>query len=542
MKNEKLYDGITDIRDETLRRAENVPLRAKKNPVRRWGLLAAAAVLIVGCGLFAFRQLLPGGYGVGYTSGSTGAIAGSGGTGSTDSNTGGKGSGDPASPEDFEYMDYQGPILPLMLSEPVSGVSAERQTTLDFAPYETRTEEWTDANGEQRIYTTSDQAVLVTDSYTLKNADAEDKTFTVFYPFAGDFHLSADACPSVAVNSQTIETELTAGSYSGGFLDAEGNETAGTDRFNLLQLGSCQAYRELLGGDYLSHTLDTVPELTETVKVYRFYDFDAPIADEKNPNPSLQAAYVLDYGKTKIITFGSNGGGDDYDSGSGYRVVGGLGRTNGHSDEMLLIVVGEDIQDLRTQGFINSGCHPGDEIEVGCRMEVKEAILGDVLRELTGRYFAHTDPEEGPQLADTQDGELLYAATVDTLLRYGILNDDPAERYSFGMLEELLTDVTSMKRVFLLRFEVTVPAGGETEITLEMRKEASVSFMNDYTNGFDLLWDPVNLPLSERGLELRNTGLVTIVDDSFDSALQEGVQLLPNAAAEHLWLKVIKAN
>ncbi len=542
MKSERLYDGITDVRDETLRRAENVPLRSKKDPVRRWGLLAAAAVLIVGCGLFAFRQLRPGGYGVGYSSGSTGAFAGSGSTGSTDSNTGGKGSGDPASSEGFDYMDYQGPILPLMLPEPVSGVSAERQTTLDFAPYETRTEEWTDANGKQRSYTTSDQAVLVTDSYTLKNADAEEKTFIVFYPFAGDFRLPADTCPSVAVNGQTIETELTAGSYSGGFLDAEGNETAGADRFNLLQLGSCQAYRELLNGDYLSQTLDTVPELTQTVKVYRFYDFDAPIADEKKPNPSLQAAYTLDHAKTAVLSYGSNGGGDDYDAGNGYRVVGGLGRTNGHSDEMLLIVFGEDIQNLRTQGYINSGCHPGDEIEVGCRMEVREAVLGDVLRELTGRYFAHTDPEEGPQLADAQDGELLYAAAADTLLRYGILNDDPAERYSFGMLEELLTDVTSMKRVFLLRFEVTVPAGGDTEVTLKMRKEASVSFMNDYTNGFDLMWDPVNLPVSARRLELRNTGFVTIAADSLGGTLQEGVQLLPSAAAEHLWLKVVKAN
>lgn len=523
MKSEKLYDGITEIRDETIERAENVKFHTAGKPLRRWGTLAAALVLVLGLGLVIGIALRPAGAG-----GSTGATAGG--------NSGITGFGYPTMDSStYSYMDYEGPVLPLMALE-ATEIEVSRHTVLDFAPYDPQPEDGTVFDGEPVYVSRFDRAVQVTDSYVLKNTSAEDLTLTLCYPFAGDFFMTDAEYPTLTVDGQKTDAELTAGSYSGGFMDTAGKSATAAERYNLAQLKSWEDYRALLdGGDYLSFTLDSVPELTETVKVYRFYDFDAPMADEKKPNPSLQAAYTLDFEKATILSYGTSGGGDDRESGSGYRVVGGLGRNSGHSEEMLLIVLGEDIQNLSTQGFINSGCNPGDEIEVGCRVEVKEAELGDVLQELVSDYFADRE-----RISDFADDSLLYAAVVDHLMRYGLLNENPAERYSTGMLEELMMDVGSMQRIFLLRFEVTIPAGGELELALSFRKHASENFMQDLTNGFDALRESESLPITEWMLELKNAQLVELVGDSLDGTLTAGEQTIP-ADKAHIWLNVIKA-
>ena len=139
--------------------------------------LAAALFLVTGAGLLF---LLPGGGG------------GAGGAGSSGAST---------------FMSYAGPVMPLTLWEANKNITAERDITLDFAP-------WTEDK-----YSTG---ILVTDAYTLTNTSGQDQTVTVFYPFASKLYSLEYDLPLLTLDGRELETVLHTGNYTGGYEGAYG--------------------------------------------------------------------------------------------------------------------------------------------------------------------------------------------------------------------------------------------------------------------------------------------------------------------------------
>ena len=125
-------------------------------------------------------------------------------------------------------MSYAGPVFPLAVPSGGEELTAQREVTYDFSGW-----------GEQPW----PHQMPTTDRYTIGNPTGEDKTVTLYYPFASSLGDLKDDTPVLKVDGAEAETTLRVGSYSGGFQTVPGGEDAGL--LNLEQFNSWEQYREI---------------------------------------------------------------------------------------------------------------------------------------------------------------------------------------------------------------------------------------------------------------------------------------------------------
>ena len=514
-RSERLLTQLGEIRDEIVDEAdEPVPGRQRKRPMwKRWAAMAAGlAIILLTAGVF------------------TGVIHLLGGS----SGTGGSGI-DPADSGPTTFMCYAGPVFPLTLREADSGLTARRDITLDFAPWMPVTE-----NGYQR-YSTD---ILVNDSYVLTNTSEEDKTVPVLYPFTGALYELAERTPTLTANGVELNAVLHAGVYTGGFQDAYGG--SGEQRLNLNQLNSWEEYKALLSdGRYQRLALGEYPDLSSVpVTVYRFYDYYGPEPDEKAgyPNPSIRAGFELDYDRTTVLSYGFNGAGFDRENGAMIQEFSVPRPYNPwYGDPRYLIVVGDDIQNLTTGGYVTGGTDADTEKldSAGVSVERYTSDLESALRmaaELV--YDGNERLQEGGA-----DFEMYFGLFKEFLCSYGVLSEKSAERYDTGWLEDL--DVDVVDRVFYLEAEITVPAGGSVQLTAEMTKEGSYDFYCAHTEnqgiyGYDFVTElGSNLNCTGQRATVEDRGLIEIVRQNFGFDLKNGIKTVDlDPAREHYYLEV----
>lgn len=509
-RSERLFEALGEISEEKI--DEAVPIEKKPFHWKRWTALAAALVLVIGAGSYILPRL--GGR----------AGAGSAGAGSDGAST---------------FMAYAGPVLPLTLREEDSAITAEREITLDFAPW---VPVWVpDADLEAGGYYETPTDIQVTDAYTLTNTSVEDKTVSVLYPFSGNLNSLEKIRPTLTAGGQELEATLYAGQYSGGFQGAwEGwpNRKDNPGSVNLDQPKSWEDYRDSLeGGDYLKSAMEEWADLSGVpVTVYEFTDPWGPEPDTKAgiPNPTIRVEFDLDYDKTDVLSFGFGGGLYDQE--------------NGHQGKSFsiprdfwpeskkwpryLIVLGDDIQNLTTQGCVTGGWDDEETVEAGVTIQRYESNLEKIL---------HTVAEYA--LREEKDFDLAYGLWKDWLLSYGVLADAPMERYRRGDIEPM--DINIMSRVFYLEGEVTVPAGGSVTLTAEMTREGSYDFYCVHTEnrgvyGYDMVTElGSNLICTGQTAVLEDRGQIEIVRQNFGFDLKNGVnRVILNPAQEHYYLEV----
>ena len=92
------------------------------------------------------------------------------------------------------------------------------------------------------------------------------------------------------------------------------------------------------------------------VTVYRFTDPYGPEESDEAPNPSLQVRFSLDYDATVVLRFGFEGGSYDREAGEMCQSFS-IPRPGEKSyrQERVLIVLGEDVEDLSVTGVTASG-------------------------------------------------------------------------------------------------------------------------------------------------------------------------------------------
>lgn len=533
---ERLLEAMNSLPDATLE--ENVPVTAgKKRRWKKWAALAAClCVVVLGVGVFTGYIPLLGGR------------AGQGGSGSDGASV---------------FMSYAGPVFPLTLGEENDAIEAERNVTLDFEPWapvwisnreEADSRTWlTEAERQEvlELYNEhypeggqykSSTDILVTDAYMLTNTSAEEQTLTVRYPFVSGLDNLEENRPTLTADGTELETTLRVGSYAGGFEGVWGaNDPEGTA--NLAYPHSWTDYQTLLSdGSYLENTLGPGPDVTDVpVVVYKLTDPYGPEQDEEAgiTNPTLRVTFNLDYDKTNILTYGFHGA--SYDREAGVMIqdfsIPQPGEPNYGTKEFYLLVLGEDVENMTIQGYANGSLEADAPRLEGCGATVEryESDLDTMLRQLLPLIW-----EEAGQ--EGADFEMYYRAFLEQLLSYGVLSDEPVERYDTGWLENI---EGGMVRVCWLESEVTVPAGGTVSITAAMTKEGSYDFhcaetANQGVYGYDLVTRlGSNLACSVQTATLEDRGQIEIVRQNFGFDLERGITTVPlDPAEEHYYLEV----
>ena len=537
MKSDELLDAIGEAKDEYVQDVRNP--QAKKTPGWAKWASAIAACLVLALG---FR----------YASSHMGGAAPSEGGGAGHENG-------------SVFMSYAGPVFPLTLLEENGKISAERNITLDFAPWvpvwitneqeaaslvnvseaerQDALEMYNEWYPEGGYYQTSSD-IIVTDAYTLTNTDAENQTIRVLYPFASTLSELDENRPVLTAGDKKLDTDLHIGTYAGGFQGGwenweETHENPGS--LNLLGFDSWEDYQTLLSdGSYLQKALGGFTDLSHIpVTVYQLTDAWGPEENDDAgiPNPSIRVLFEMDYDKTKVISYNFNGGLHDQDKGV-------MGRSfsireeweRGYGTPYYLIVIGDDIKNLSWQGYVTGGWDTKETIEAGVTVTRTESNLEEALREAAEyNYREMYEPQ--------YDFELYYGLLKEHLVAYGVLSESTLERYDSGMVEEL--DVVGVGRVCWLEAELTIPAGESVTINATFEKEASFDYScagteNKGVSGYDMVTTlDSNLSFTKQTAQLEDRGQIEIVRQNFGFDLANGInQVTLDLSVPHYYLEV----
>ena len=474
------------------------------------------------------------------------------------------------------FMSYAGPVFPLTLREENPAISAARRITLDFAPWvpvwisneeeaasrEGLTEEerqevldahnrWFPKGGRYESSTN----IRVTDSYTLTNADTREQTVRILYPFASSLNDLHKTRPTLTLNGEALDTVLHSGTYAGSFqgtwdFGAEAHDNPGS--VNLDSFVRWEDYRDLLAdGTYLQRALGDFIDFRQIpVILYAFTDARGPERNraEGVPNPTIRVMFDLDYDRTRILTWGFNGGLTDEEQGIGGRLFGiPEAGTPGYGVPKYLIVMGEDVENLRFQGYATGGWDTKDTVEAGVTVTRRESDLEEALQ-LAAEAWYRVRPDEGDYLsASPEDGfALAFGLMKEHLAAYGVLSENGADRYAFGMIEDLF-EVTAVTRVFWLEAEITVPAGGDAALEAAFEKKPSLDFGGAAEHkgvcGYDLVTElGSDLAFTGQTARLEDRGQIEILRQNFGFDPAGGVtEVTLDPTEPHYYLEVKKA-
>lgn len=519
MRAEDILDALGALAPETVQAARARP--AAQKPVwLRWGAMAAALALVVGLGRFAL-----------------GFVGGGSGSGS-------------AGPGSLTYMSYDGPVLPLTILSGGEELTAQREVTLDFAPYTTRTESYTD-NGQTHSYTRYDTQAQVTDRYILYNATGGDILAMAAYPYVSSMDSEDLRTMTVTVNGTEIETDLHVGPYSGGFAGAwGGKEEAGS--VNIDAISNWEAYLSLLeDGSYLQVALQGQTLPTDPVTVYRLDNYTYSQAEE-DVNPTLEFSFTADPDKTRVLSYNINGWSCDNETGwhslrtSGVQHRPELEPQFQHKDAAYVILVGQDIADYTLQGYRDGGCDPGEELnDLSAQVTRYETTLDQVLIEMARLYLAGGgwQLQYGRQPEQTRVEQVAELA-AQLMLTHGPLAENAAERYITGALEDMYGEAWYLQRVLYRSAPVLVPAGGSAVVEVQLTKDASIDFVGKGKDreGYELVTTlGSSLTFTRQTARIQNWEQVEILAQNFGFDPAGGLTLVElDLTQPHYWIHVKK--
>ena len=320
--------------------------------------------------------------------------------------------------------------------------------------------------------------------------------------------------PVLTAGGETLDTTLTVG-QSGEYL------SSWEDCENLLSQGT-------VGETDLS---------TMAVTVYRFTDPYGPEESDEAPNPSLQVRFSLDYDATVVLRFGFEGGSYDREAGEMCQSFS-IPRPGEKSyrQERVLIVLGEDVEDLSVTGTVSGGADSAPLDGCGVTVERYESDLAAMLKELEEPLWE--------ALSGSGDRELFFRCLSQTLKEN---LETPGWTWQQGAvnLTDLGSQVLTGDRVCYLEAEVTIPAEGSVTLTAAMTKEASYDFYcahtkNQGVKGYDLVTTlGSNLRFTRQQAVIEDRGLVEISEQNLGFDLAAGIRRVELSLDEpHYYLTV----
>ncbi len=522
MKSQKIFDAITNIKDEYITEANVEKLRKKKLSGWAKSGIAAAAAIAVFAGIGAIHIPLMG--------------AGSGGGSNREPGT--------------NYMSYAGPAFPLATLEELStDVIFERETDFDFSPYYPHEESYESSKGETVTYTAWDNDAVITDTYKITNNGTEDITFTGVYPVAGSINMPKERLPKITVNGEKSEIELKIGPYSNKFIPVLGsNDTEGTANLFLNQ--SWEEYKILLeGSEYQEAAFDENPTLDIAVKVYTFtveYLDDIAVIDALD-NPDFSISYNYDFEKTNIFYMGFNGGRFSSKDGFGEVNTGVPKSFNPDYQRKTahIIVLGDDLSnmEIKCYDYADGAKTPTSAYKINT--QIREMTIGEILLEQIKWQNDRTEywGEEEITLREMMTDEEYLGYVAEYMYANTMFAEDPKDRYSSNMLDDILNDVSIVSRVIYSTFEITVPAGETVTVEAKTLREASYDFYgkrnSEDLEGFDLVTKVgTNLLFTKQTASVSKTEYIEIIYNNFGFDLENGITKVTLGNEEHYYLEI----
>lgn len=525
MTREMLYDAITQVRDELIVDAIEVKPAKVRVHWLKFGSIAAAFAVVAGLGAGVVSGKIP-----------WLRIGGNAAGGGTDGS--------------LVFDSYAGPVFPLTAVEGGGGLTAERTVTYDFCAWENGTWPYTD--------------LPVTDSYTLTNPTGEDRAVTLLYPFAAGLHELERYQPALAVDGRPLDAALLAGGYSGGF--GNGIFAAEPGSLNLRPPEGWEDYKALLSdGSYQAGALADWPDLSHIpATVYEITNpWVKPGAGNKGEggyNPHIHASAEYDFSKTTVLSYGFNsycyypdegmtrrGFGVPQPPAEGSSIDPGFYKKE-RAEVHYVIVVGDPVTRFELLGTVDGAPESTDYlewgVEIGADLRQYETDLDSALRAAAEKlYYGRDWDGVAGNVEDASDFGLYFGMMKDCLLSYGLLADDPADRYHTGGLEDL--DVNGMDRVFYLKADVTVPAGASVTVEAQLLKSASQNHQCHSSHdrglyGYDLVTElGSKLDFTAQTARAVNTTGVEIVRQNFGFDWENGVDTVTlDPGTEHYYLEV----
>lgn len=403
--------------------------------------------------------------------------------------------------ESCQFMQYEGPIMPLILdsTDQKEDIKANRKLTFDFFT--------------TNVADSSPRTALLTDQYLIKNKGPA-KKIKLFYPFVSSPDDLVSSYPKIEKDGKDLEVKLSYGKYMGDFVSTA-NEIDPAETLNLRDYSSWQDYQKTLNDDsYLKDAIGEVPDTKDIpVTVYSLsnsYYEEGP----EDENPTLVAGIEIDRDKSKVLSLGFDGFGKFDDSKEEFYQysIPKEGENPYHKDNHYLIILGQDTAKVKIEAQSTGGWDGYDGTSSKLRNNLKDAgadlkreemsldealdlalpILYDNYKgnqESRQRDFASWKIENHNIPSYTLSYEEFKALYIKELFETGALSEKPMMRYEDGNID--LMDVTNTQRIIFAEFEIELGENQTSQITISSYKQGSYDFYGERNEqgvfGYDLL-------------------------------------------------------
>lgn len=492
MKEKKLFDAITEVKDHYIEEAETKKLTKRKINVTKWITVAASLILFIGLtSIFVVYKM---------------SFGGNTGTGNSDGNRG------MGHDESSLFMSYAGPVFPISFDEANKDIETKRTIIYDFS---------CEDENSRRVWGTN-----INDNYVFSNTLKESNSIHAIYPFLGSYNDLQEQMPVIKVDGQIASMEL----YVGDSLDY----------LNFQELKGWEEYKQLLENtNYQESALELFEGLLEPVTVYLLSSDQ--LAPEEYRAATQSISFTIDPEKTTILEYGFEGGhyGDDGFRRLSYSVPNDLQGQNGLK---ALVVIGEDIVDYELEGYKNGATEEGNELEgISATVTREESDLVEIVEQLVESFIVKY--EDKSFLMDKKD--LILTSVLDEIVRAGLLTKTDSNYMREWKLEDLMASTLETKRIFYTIFDVNILAQKQVEVSVQLFKEPSFddissSANNEGIQGYDLVTQlGTNIYFSDISAEIVNYDSIEIVRQNMGFDLLNNVtKVALDATLEHYYLEI----
>ena len=445
-KSERLLEGIGEIRDEIIESSAELKNGKQYNLHILVALITLAIITPIACVMVSFAGGM-----------------------------GGNSSGTLVNYNGNVYQSYRGPVFPLTAAGEIGGVTAERNITLGFSPYETQETALEDGTK----YNTSEEAAIITDTYTLKNDGAEPMSLELLYPYQSSGRKeAAGEYPDIRVDGKPADNSLLLGA------EVERRQSNWEDYQSLIGESTIQSAQPI--------SADT------PVTVYTFSD----VVIQGDTGRRFQLKIAETAGSGGVFTSGLDGAirqedGDEYS-----RLYTGI---FGEDDTAQVVVVNGQLADYKIYAYSD----PGTPAEA--TVTETETTLGAALHDVIVKELSWN-----PDQTEEEN------SWVEAMLQNGALQTYLSQ--GDGLLSAEIGNLLWEDRIFYRSFQAEIPAGGEITVSIRMLKYPSGTQQSDPVqaeagegaDGYDMVTTMgTQIPMTALSAQLEHFDAVKIRDQNF---------------------------